>query len=118
MRSSAFGVWRLVREARASAGLTQRQLAQRAGTAQSAVARYETARALPDLDTLHRLLAACGQRLELRAAPVDEAAQRQLRESLRLTPGQRAERNRRVTRLAERAAVARREGRVRPLAQP
>lgn len=52
MRSSAFAVWRLLRDARTSAGLTQRQLAERAGTAQSAVARYETARALPDLDTL------------------------------------------------------------------
>jgi transcriptional regulator with XRE-family HTH domain len=69
MHSKAFGVWRLLREARASAGLTQRQLAERAGTAQSAVARYETARALPGLDTLHRLLAACGQRLELRTVP-------------------------------------------------
>ncbi|MDQ3709377.1 MAG: helix-turn-helix domain-containing protein [Actinomycetota bacterium] len=118
MRAHASPVWRLLREARADAGLTQRQLADRAATAQSAVARYEAARALPDLDTLQRLLAACGRHLELRAPPIDEQEQRQLRESLRLSPIQRAERNRRITHLAERAAAARREGRVRPLIQP
>lgn len=117
-RAGAFPVWRLLRDARLATGLSQKQLAEGAGTSQPAVARYESARALPDLDTLHRLLAACGRRLELRSDPIDNPSQRQLQESLRLTPAQRAERNRRVTQLAERAAAARREGRVRPLVQP
>lgn len=40
----------------------------RAGTSQSAIARYETGAAQPSLPTLERLLAACGARLELRLA--------------------------------------------------
>ena len=115
MRAGAFESWRLLRDSRTAAGLTQAALAERAGTTQSAVARYESARALPDIDTLHRLLAACGYRLTLNALPVDTQARRQLRESLQLTPAQRARRNQRATRLAEKAARAHREGRVRPL---
>jgi uncharacterized protein len=57
----------LIRQARLSAGLSQAEVAARAGTYQSALARYETGRALPTLPTLERLLAACGRRLELGA---------------------------------------------------
>ena len=117
MRAGAYPVWRLIREARHEAGLTQKQLAERAATTQPAVARYETARALPDIDTLHRLLTACGRRLELRSVPIDPVDLRQLRESLELTPAQREDRNRRVTKLAAEAAEAHRSGRVRPLTQ-
>ena len=104
-------VWRLLRDARMTAGLTQQAVADRAGTSQAAVARYESAQALPDLDTLHRLLLACGRRLELTTTPTDDGA-RQIDESLALTPTQRVARNRRVHELAQRAAHARR----RPLA--
>ena len=55
----------LVRRARTSAGLTQRQLARRARTAQSVVARIERGLTSPSWDTLTRLLAAAG--FELRA---------------------------------------------------
>lgn len=55
----------LLREARTQAGLSQRQLAQRAGTAQSVIARIERGLASPSWGTLSRLLAAAG--LELRA---------------------------------------------------
>lgn len=115
MKANGYSVWRLIREARSAAGLGQQALADRAGTTQSAIARYESAKALPNIDTLHRILAACGQRLELQAVPVDADSQRQLAESLRLTPRQRMERNRRVTALAAKAATAHREGRTRPL---
>ncbi|NJD10993.1 MAG: helix-turn-helix transcriptional regulator [Gemmatimonadetes bacterium] len=50
----------LVREARARAGLTQRELARRSGTAQSVVARIEGEQTSPGADTLARLLAAAG----------------------------------------------------------
>lgn len=50
----------LVREARTRAGLTQRELAKRAGTAQSVVARVERGQTSPTLDTLTRLIAAAG----------------------------------------------------------
>ncbi|MGH9157869.1 MAG: helix-turn-helix domain-containing protein [Acidimicrobiales bacterium] len=56
--------WSLIREARHRAGLTQAQLAARAGTSQPAIARYERARTMPDIATLHRIVEACG--LELR----------------------------------------------------
>ena len=59
----------LIRDARADAGLTQTELAVRAGTSQPAVARYESARATPTLPTLERLLRACGRTLDL-VAPV------------------------------------------------
>jgi predicted nucleotidyltransferase/DNA-binding XRE family transcriptional regulator len=58
----------LIREARGLAGLSQAGLAIRAGTSQSAIARYETGAAQPSLPTLERLLAACGARLEMRLA--------------------------------------------------
>jgi predicted nucleotidyltransferase/DNA-binding XRE family transcriptional regulator len=59
----------LLHDARRRAGLSQAALAAAAGTSQSAVARYETGVAQPSLRTLERLLAACGNRLELRAVP-------------------------------------------------
>ena len=115
MRSAGYAAWRLIRDGRTAAGLTQQGLAERAGTTQSAIARYEAARSLPNIDTLHRILAACGLRLELRAVRVDAASYSQLEESLKLTPKERVERNRRVTALAAKAARAHHEGRVRPL---
>jgi len=57
----------LIRSARRSAHLSQAELAQRAGTSQPALARYETGVTVPTLSTLERLLDACGRRLELRA---------------------------------------------------
>ncbi len=57
----------LIRQARADAGMTQAQLAVRADTSQPALARYEHGDVVPTLPTLERLLAACGQRLEIGA---------------------------------------------------
>jgi uncharacterized protein len=51
----------LLHDARRSAGLTQAELARRAGTSQPAVARYEQGVALPTLPTLRRLLIASGR---------------------------------------------------------
>ena len=50
----------LRRDARQRAGLSQRQLAHRARTAQSVVARIERGQTSPSWDTLTRLLAAAG----------------------------------------------------------
>lgn len=55
----------LVRRARLRAGLSQRQLAQRAGTSQAMVARVEGGRQSPSLPTLRRLLEACGSDIHL-----------------------------------------------------
>lgn len=54
-----------IRRARHQAGLTQRELADRAGTSQSALARYEGARSTPSLRTLERILRAAGKSLRI-----------------------------------------------------
>jgi transcriptional regulator with XRE-family HTH domain len=69
--ATTWPVWSLIREARSRAGLSQVELALRAGTSQPAIARYERARAMPDLSTLHRLIEACGLELELRLVVPD-----------------------------------------------
>jgi transcriptional regulator with XRE-family HTH domain len=59
----------LIRGARRAAGMTQRELADRAGTAQPAVAAYESGSRTPSLATLGRLLGACDHDVELVARP-------------------------------------------------
>ena len=80
-----------LRRVRAQAGLSQRALAERAGVAQPAIARIESGRVDPGVETLSHLLESCG--FELGAAPrrgegIDRTVIRQL---LRLTPLQRLE---------------------------
>ena len=57
----------ILREARMRAGLTQTQLAQRAGTSQATISAYEHGRKAPSVETFARLLAAAGSRLTVRA---------------------------------------------------
>jgi uncharacterized protein len=59
----------IVKSARLAAGLTQRALAERAGTAQSVIARIETAATSPSWDTLDRLVAATGHSLVVSIEP-------------------------------------------------
>jgi transcriptional regulator with XRE-family HTH domain len=62
----------LIRSTRRDAGITQQQLAIRAGTSQAAISRLEGGGPSPSHDTLDRLLRVMGRRLELRsAAPED-----------------------------------------------
>ena len=65
----------LVRDARLRAGLTQRELARRAETAQSVVAHIERGQTSPTWETLTRLLAAAGFDLDasLAVRPVVES---------------------------------------------
>jgi len=59
-----------LREARRSAGLSQQELARRAGTSQATISAYENGAKEPSLRTLDRLLAAAGARLTVeRGAP-------------------------------------------------
>jgi transcriptional regulator with XRE-family HTH domain len=58
----------LLRHARAGAGLSQRELARRAGTSQAMVARIERGQQSPSLATLERLVRACGRELRVEAA--------------------------------------------------
>lgn len=51
--------------ARAEAGLTQAEVAERAGTTQSAIARLEAGRVSPSVATLRKYAAAVGKRLRV-----------------------------------------------------
>jgi transcriptional regulator with XRE-family HTH domain len=64
--------WALLRDARARASLSQRELARRAGTAQSEIARIETGRQDPGYATLERLIRAAGFDLKVELAPHDD----------------------------------------------
>lgn len=66
----------LVREARTRQGVTQETLARRAGTTQRQISRIERGEISPSVNTLARVLAALGERLELRALPVPHDALR------------------------------------------
>jgi DNA-binding XRE family transcriptional regulator len=57
-------------EARARAGLTQQQLAQRMQTTQAVIARLESGRVKPSTRTLERLAAATGMRLRISFEPI------------------------------------------------
>jgi transcriptional regulator with XRE-family HTH domain len=76
----------LVREGRKRAGLTQKQLADRAGTTQSAIARLEAGRTSPTLEAVERLLRLCGFQLIVELAPYDDSdvvqAEARLRQSV------------------------------------
>ena len=79
----------VLREARRSAGLTQRELAARAGTSQATIARYESGAVSPTLRTFQRLIEACGLRVTLQLHREDEQLDRQIREQLARDPAER-----------------------------
>jgi uncharacterized protein len=85
---------------RIGAGLSQRDLARRAGTSQPAIARYERGVATPSWETLQRLAAACGRWLKISTGVVPDRHDTELTETLlRLTPEERLRALRRYTRL-------------------
>ena len=77
---------RVLRQARRRAGLTQRELAGRVGVPQSQVAKIESGAIVPRVDTLDRLLEACGEGLESVARPGIGLDRTGYRELLRRTP--------------------------------
>ena len=97
---------RLLRSARARAGLTLRVLARRAGTAQSVIARIEQGSASPTWDTLSHLLAAAGFELEATLglhAPLESHMLADVPRILRLTPEERLIELRNVSRFLSEA---------------
>jgi transcriptional regulator with XRE-family HTH domain len=62
----------LLRQVRREKGLTQRELAARAGTSQPVISAYEHDRRDPTFCTLHRLVAAAGAQLRLESRPQPE----------------------------------------------
>ncbi len=59
----------MIARCRTDAGLTQRQLAERAGTSAAAICLYESGQRVPRVDTLTRIVAASGATLVLRSSP-------------------------------------------------
>jgi hypothetical protein len=84
---------RLLRDARRRHGVTQEQLAARAGTSQAAVSRIERDVVSPSVTTLAGLLDLLGEELELSATPIDYGHDRTLIEAnLRVAPEERIRR--------------------------
>ena len=82
----------LLREARRRANLSQRELARRAGTSQSVVARIERGQVDPGAETLERLLRKAGFTVRVELAPLRRARNHMLDDVariLRLTPEER-----------------------------
>jgi transcriptional regulator with XRE-family HTH domain len=79
----------LVREARRRAALTQRELAEKAGTTQSALARLEAGRTAPSFDLVLRLVRLCGYDLDIMLVERDNSDWWQAMELRDLTPSER-----------------------------
>jgi transcriptional regulator with XRE-family HTH domain len=69
----AFELGRRVRELRVRQGLSQTELARRAGMTQPAVARFEAGGTVPTLPVLERLARSLGAELTVRLAPLSVA---------------------------------------------
>ncbi|SDU74582.1 helix-turn-helix domain-containing protein [Jiangella alkaliphila] len=63
VRAALFVAGTVLRTARAHAGLSQRELAERAGVALSSIVKTEAARSVPSWSTMMTCLEACGVRL-------------------------------------------------------
>lgn len=81
---------RTLREARRGVPLSQRALARIAGVPQATVARIESGAVVPRMDTLNRLLRACGKDLELVERAGTGLDRTLIRERLKLSMAQRA----------------------------
>lgn len=62
----------LIRVARRQSGLSQRELARKAGTSQAAIAVYEAGKRSPTLETLVRITRAAGFELRIRMEGLDD----------------------------------------------
>jgi transcriptional regulator with XRE-family HTH domain len=73
----------LLRRAREARGLTQGELAARAGTSQEQVSRWESGKRSPTVDQLARLLAVLGYELTLQEVPAPERSGDRARDAVR-----------------------------------
>ncbi len=99
----------LIREARTRAGLSQRELAHRAETAQSVIARIELGQTNPTWETLNRIVKAAGFDLDVELAlkPVlDSHMLRDIDRILSLSPEARLEELAKVSEFVVRARRA------------
>lgn len=82
----------VIRMARRQSGLTQSELARRAGTTQAVISRLESGAPSPRIGTVESVLEAMGRRLRIDAPPARPSIDETLvARQLRLTPAQRLE---------------------------
>lgn len=67
-----FSVIQAMIDARKSAGLTQKQLAENTGIAQADISKLETGNANPSLRTLQRLAAGMGMKMKIEFLPTSQ----------------------------------------------
>jgi transcriptional regulator with XRE-family HTH domain len=79
----------LLRAARLRAGLTQEELARASGRSQSAIARWESGRVDPSLETLRELIRACRLELTIGLATYDDSYVHEIERLLDLEPANR-----------------------------
>ena len=101
----------LIRLARSKAGLTQQQLASRAGVSQQVVSAYETGRQEPTLPSLQRLIGAAGFEMRIHLEPIDDHDETVEAWIRALPPETRAEIERHQRQRVERARLDRIRGR-------
>lgn len=90
-QNDAMGAADLIRNARVRAGLTQRELAERCGTAQPVISTYEHGRRDPSLSTLRRIIAAADARLHITVDRLRDTDSSYARSAALLTPEQHAQ---------------------------
>jgi predicted transcriptional regulator len=102
----------LIRQARQAAGLTQAELAKRAGMKQPEIARLESVGANPRLSTLDRIVSATGHNLNLGLEEGSGIDETMIAANLRLTPEERLRQFEAAYRsIAELVSSTRRRGR-------
>ena len=79
----------LVREARRRAGLTQAQLAERAGVPQSTVGRIESGARVPSTELVERLVEAAGWNVSVSLSEPDPGTDSMFERTLRRSPAER-----------------------------
>jgi transcriptional regulator with XRE-family HTH domain len=103
---------RIVRDRRIAHGLTQAQLALRAGTTQTAVSRLERGELSPTVATVQRLLSVLGETAEIEVRPlVGDHDPAHLADLLARTPAERLQLAMGWNRLAGEVAAAGRRSR-------
>lgn len=76
----------LIRRARLRAGMSQRELADRLGTSQSLVARWERGWVSPSIETVVKAVRACGFDLEMAISTYDLEHDAHISQNLKLSP--------------------------------
>jgi transcriptional regulator with XRE-family HTH domain len=91
VRSDAVKSAALLREARLRAGLTQEAVAERTGKTRPQIARWEAGGMAPSLETLLKLIRACGFDLPLELVALEPVEDEELRYLQQLSPERRLE---------------------------